>query len=94
MKNKTIYLSPQIEHFKNKVDDRSIKVGGGQHTNTLDDCKFHVSIRKVLTYAPLLPRTDSEWEKLNHMMLTSDEDWDQKVLDCEIQVDNETWFDT
>ena len=36
-KNKIIYASPQIEHYKNKVDDRSIKVGGGKHVTTLDN---------------------------------------------------------
>ena len=35
-KNKTTHSSPQMEHCKNKVDDRSIKVGGGQHMTTLD----------------------------------------------------------
>ena len=38
-KNNTIYSSPQIDHYKNKLDDKSIKVGGGQHTTTLDHYK-------------------------------------------------------
>ena len=44
-KNKTIHYSPQIEHHKNIVDDCFIKVGGGQHINTLDKHKMPISIR-------------------------------------------------
>ena len=36
---------------------------------------------------------DKEWEKLTHAILTSNKDWDQTVLDCEDQVDNELQFD-
>ena len=50
--NKTIHSSPQIEHNKNKVDDRSIKVDRFQHTNTLDNCKLPMSIRNDLPYMP------------------------------------------
>ena len=38
----TIHLSAQIEHYKNAVDDRSIKVGGSQHITTLDNCKIPI----------------------------------------------------
>ena len=31
--------------------------------------------------------------KLPHLVITSDKDWDPKVLDCEGQFDNEIWFD-
>ena len=41
-KNKTINSSPQIDHYKNIVDDRSIKVCGGQHITTLDKHKIHM----------------------------------------------------
>jgi hypothetical protein len=87
-KNKTIRSSPQIEHYKNKVDDRSMKVGRGQHITTLDDYKIPISIRNSLPYVPLRPYTDSEWEKLPHVILASNKDWDPTVLDCEGQVDN------
>ena len=42
---------------------------------------------------PVRPYTDSEWEALPHVVFTSDTDWDPTVLDCEGQIDNETWFD-
>ena len=82
-----------MEHYKNKVDNRSIKVGDSQHITTLDNCKIPMSIRNALPYMPLRPYTDSEWEKLPHVILTSDKDYDPTVLDCEGQVDNETHFD-
>ena len=41
----------------------------------------------------LCPCTDDEWEKIPHVILMSDKDWDPTVLDCEGQVDNEMWFD-
>ena len=34
-KNKTVHSSPQTKHCENKVDDRSIKVGSGQHVTSL-----------------------------------------------------------
>ena len=92
-KNKTIHSSPQIEHYENKVDDRSIKVGGSQHITTLDNYKIPMSIRNALPYMLLRPYTDSEWEALPHIVLTSDKYWDPTVLDCEGQVDNEIWYD-
>lgn len=73
-KNKIIHSYPQIEHYENKVDDRYIKVGGSQHITTLDNYKIPTSIRNALPYMPLCPYTDSEWEALSHVVLTSDND--------------------
>ena len=90
--NKTIHSSPQIKHYKNKVDDRPIKVGGVHHMNTLDNYKLPMSISNTLPYIPLRPYTDSEWEQLPHVILTSDKHCDPTVLDCEGQFDKETYF--
>ena len=49
-KNKIIHSSPKIDHFKNMLDDRSIKVGSGQHVATLDKHKTRVSVRGALAY--------------------------------------------
>ena len=92
-KNNTIHSSPQIEYCENKVDDRSIKVGGGQHMATLDKCKVPMHIRNALPYMPLRPCTNNEWKNLPHVILASDKDWDPTILDCEGQIDNELWFD-
>ena len=73
-KNKNVHSSPQIDHYKNKVDDRSIKVGGGQHMNTLDNHKLFMSISNAFPYIPLRPWTNSELKKLHHIIFTSDKD--------------------
>ena len=52
-----------------------------------------MTIRNALPYMHLCPYTDSEWEKLPHVILESDKDWDPKVLYYEGQVDNEKLFD-
>ena len=80
-KNKTIYSSCQIKHYKNIVDDRPLKVGGGQHITTLDKYKIHMSIRGALPYMTLHPYTDKEWSNLPQVILTSDVDWDHACLD-------------
>ena len=79
-KNKTIKASPQIEHYKNIVEDHSIKVGGGRHITTLDKCKIPTSIRGALPYMKLCPYTDKEWSTLTHVILTSDIEWDPTCL--------------
>ena len=43
----------------------------------------------ALPYVPLRPCTDEEEEELPHVILTSDVDWDPKVLDCEGKVDDD-----
>ena len=41
---------------------------------------------------PLSPCTDKEWEELHHVIIASDMDWDPKVLDCEVKVDEEEFL--
>ena len=50
-------------------------------------------IRNSLLYTPIRPYTNNEWEKLPHVIIMSDKDWNPTVLDCEGEVDNETCFD-
>ena len=80
---------PQIEYYKSIVDDFSIKVSGGKHITTLDKHKIYLYIRGSLPYMPLRPCTNKEWKTLNHVILTSDKDWDPTCFDCEGQLDNE-----
>ena len=47
----------------------------------------------ALPYATLRPYTYSEWGKVPHVILTSNEDWDPTVLGCGCQAENEQWFD-
>ena len=88
-KNKKINSSYKIEHYKNVVDDRSIKVGGGKYIATLEKCKIIMSIRNALPCVPLSPCTDDEWENLSHAIITSNTFWDLASLDCEGKLDNE-----
>jgi len=80
-----------MEHYKNKVDDRSCKVGGTQCITTNDGYVFPMDIRDGLPYLTLRPFTDEEWETLPHVVMTSDEDWDPSVLDNKI-TDDEEWY--
>ena len=68
----TINTSPQKEHYKNIVGDRSIKVSGGQNITTLNKHKILISIRVVSPYTPLRTCDDKEWESLPHVTLESD----------------------
>ena len=53
-----------------------------------------MSIRNALPLIPLCPCTNNEWEKLHHIILSSDKDWDLTLLDCEGQLYDELWFYT
>ena len=60
VKNKMFNALTQIEFYKYKVDDISIKVGNSQHTTNLDKHKVPMSIRNVLPCIPLIPCTNNE----------------------------------
>ena len=93
-KNKTIHSSMQLEHYKNDVNDKSIKVPGGkQRILTLDGYVIPLNFRQGLPYLPLRPYTDDEWETLPHVVFTSDVDWDPTVFDHVIDIDNDIWYD-
>ena len=79
---KTIHSSTQLEHFKNAVDDRSTKVQGAtQSITTVEGYVIPLRFRNGLPYMPIRPYSDQEWNDLPHVVLTSDEEWDPKVMD-------------
>ena len=90
-KGKTIHSSGQLEAFKQKVYDKSIKVMGKQRIETIEGYVIPLNFRNGLPYITMRPYKDSEWETLPHITLTADIDWDPSVLDNEIE-DNEEWF--
>ena len=92
-KGRTIHSSGQLEHFQNKVDDRSYKVGGYQRIKTLDGYTIPLDIKSGLPYMKLRPYTDDEWDALPHVLLTSDDEWDPTVLDHAHADDDDIWFD-
>ena len=82
-----------MEMYGHDVNDKSMKVKGGQQRITTPDgfC-IPLNIKKGLPYMTLRPYTDDEWNDLPHVVLTGDTDWDPSVLDNEID-DDENWFD-
>ena len=66
---RSIHSSGQLEHFKNKVDDRSMKVGGTQCIRTHDGYVIPLDIINGLPYLKMEPNTDEEFEKSTHMSL-------------------------
>ena len=92
-KGKTIHSSGQLEWFGQDVNERSIKVANGtQRILTLDGYAIPINIRNGLPYITMRPYTDKEWDDLPHVLLTSDSEWDPRVLDHDLDED-EQWFD-
>jgi hypothetical protein len=90
---RSIHSSCQLESFANDVNDKSIHVPGGlQRIQTVDGYVFPLSIRDGLPYLGMRPYTDVEYESLPHVILTSDVDWDPRILDFDID-DNDDWYD-
>ena len=92
-KGKTIHSCGQMEHHKLTVDDKSRKVGRNQRITTIGGYVIPLNIRNGLPYMSMRPFTDDEWERLPKVILTADVDWDPKVLDDEMEDDDE-WFNT
>ena len=70
-KGKLIHSPVQFEAFQNKIDDRSIKFGGNQTIKTHDGYVFYLYFTDGLPYLRLQSFTDSEWDKLPHVFITS-----------------------
>ena len=78
---RTIISCPQLEHYKNKVDDVSMKVGGRQVIRCLDGYIIPINIINGLPYIEMVPHTDKEFRDLPHVILTSGDPWDPRVID-------------
>ena len=89
---KTIISSPQLEAFKNKVDDRSIAAGGEQCIRTLDGYIIPLHFHQGLAYLKICSFTDEEYDKLPHIVMTSDSIWDPTVMD--VERNNISWLET
>ena len=89
-----------MEYYKNTVDDKFSKVGGKQCILTLDGYLIPLNIRIGLAYMDMRAPIGNEFLTLlhpypspvPHVVLTSDADWNPKVLDCEFDPD-EAWED-
>ena len=87
-KGKTIHASPQLEHYGNKVDNRSRKIGGKQRITTLEGYLIPLQIRQGLPYFKMSPPSDDDLDCYPHVILTSDMDWDPSILDNEINLNH------
>jgi len=96
-KGPTIHSAGQIEAFGNTVDDKSTVVGGKQHIVIKYDPINYViplGIVRGLVRMPMRPYTDGEFERLPHVILTSDVPWDPAILDHVWQSDDPAWHAT
>ena len=92
-KGKSIHSCIQLEHFKNDVNDKSVKVPGGlQWIQTLDGYVIPLNIKNGLAYLDIRPYTDEEFDKLPSVILTDESTWDTTVLDHNL-TDDEQWYD-
>ena len=87
-KGKSIHYPVQHEAFNNNVNDKSIKLGSLQQIETLDGYTFPLDFQDGMPYLPLRPFTDNEWEKLPHVFMTSNEDWDPNIFNNTISSDD------
>ena len=76
-KGKTIHSSGQWEMYKNKVDDRSSKVGGTQSLKTLDGYQIPMSIQKGLPYFGMSPPTNQDLEDYPYIIVMNDDEWNR-----------------
>ena len=88
---KTIHSCIQMESHGQSIDDKAIAAGGKQQVVTADGYAIPLHVREGLVYMDMRPHTDSEFERLPHIILTSDLQWDPSVMDHEN--DDVQWFD-
>ena len=92
-KGNSIHSPGQMECFKTRVDDKSIKVGGKQRLATLEGHAMAIIFMDRLEYIKTLGRpNDQELETYPHVFFTSPDTWDPSLLDHEFSPEDElTW---
>jgi hypothetical protein len=90
---RTIHSALQLEQYKIKVDDRSIKAGGRQCITTLEGLTLPLDIINGLPYLKIRPPSDDELRDLPHVIMTSGDKWNPALLDCTLS-DKEDWYNT
>jgi hypothetical protein len=89
--NRSIHSSGQFEAYKNKVDDRSMKVGGKQCIRTNDGYVIPLDIINGLPYLKMQPPNDAEMNALPHVIFTGGDEWNPTILDHSL-TDKEDWY--
>jgi hypothetical protein len=93
-KGRTIHSPGQLEWYGNDVNDKSSRVQGGlQRIRTHDGYIIPLSMDRGLPRMCIRPYTDDEFEKLPHVILTNELEWDPSVLDFDPQ-GREDWYNT
>jgi hypothetical protein len=90
--NRTIHSCVQLEHFGNKVDDRSLKAGGLQRITTLDGFVIPIDIIQGLPYIKMRAPSDEEYAKYPHVVLTADVPFRYSSMDCTLS-DKPDWYE-
>ena len=97
---KTLLSCVQLESHGITVDDKSSILGIGTQTlQTPEGYTIPLTFHNGLPYMDIRPFTNSEWDSLPHIILTSNEEWDPANLDhdtsAEVQElpDNPTAYD-
>jgi len=80
-KGRTIHSVPQLEAYKQQVDDKSIHAGGLQRLTTVDGYIMPIDIINALPYIKSRPCTDDDVANLPHVIMTSDTEWDPTTMD-------------
>ena len=79
---KTILSSPIAENYGNMINNRSRKVyEEGQNIEMLDGYTISLNFINGLPYMSIQPFTNREWNTSDHIVLTSDTEWNPCVLD-------------
>jgi hypothetical protein len=90
---RSIHSAIQLEHYKNRVDDRSIRSGGRQCLTTLEGYVIPLDIINGLPYMKMRPPSDDEMKDLPHIIMTSGERWNPAKHDFTLS-DQDDWYNT
>ena len=85
-KGNSIHSPGQMEYFKTRVDDKSIKVGGKQGLETLEGHAMPIIFKDGIE--TLGRPNDQELETYPHVFFTSPDTWEPSLLDHELSPEN------
>jgi len=91
-RGKTIHSSSQLEHYKNVVNDRPLKLGGTQSITTNDGHTSPSDFQNGSPSLKLRPYMDEEWDTFPTVIMTEDMEWDPRHYDQEIS-NEKAWYD-
>jgi hypothetical protein len=71
-KGRSIHSVPQLEAYKQLVDDKSVRIGGLQRITTADGYILPVDIINAFPYVKTRACSDDDFETLPHVIMTGD----------------------